>query len=158
MERSRANQVLAVIIAILSLLYLYEAFHIRRFPIPRPVDSDLFPKVLGGFMLVLAVLLFFQKPKEGEFLPLSFPRGVPFWKHPWTLVAGTALAIALYAVALRPVGFLPASAVLGAGLAWFYGYRNLPVNLAVSIGVPLALYLLLTRVMSIHLPTGILPF
>ncbi|HVL76742.1 MAG TPA: tripartite tricarboxylate transporter TctB family protein [Noviherbaspirillum sp.] len=155
MKRLNINQVLAILIAALSFAYLFEAYRIPTFPIPRPVDSDVLPKVLGFLMLGLSVWLFFERPKgaaEGEIVE---ERGV---LERWLPVAVTAVAIAVYAGALAWLGFVLASFLLVGGLTWYYGYRRHIVNAIVALAVPLVLYLSMTRLMDIHLPAGILPF
>ncbi len=149
--RLGANQVLAIVLAVFAVWYLTEAFQIRRFPLPRPIDSDLFPKVLGFLLLGLSGLLFLHTtPDTGE-------RERPPVR-PWLEVVMTALAIGVYAWALRPLGFVLASALLVVGLSVLYGYRNVPILLAVAIGLPLSFYLALTKLMAINLPAGVLPF
>ncbi|MCD8513499.1 MAG: hypothetical protein LRY63_09295 [Nitrincola sp.] len=61
MLRLNINQLLAIILFVFSLGYLWMAFQIPVFPIPRPVDSDAFPKMLGACLLILSVFLFLEK-------------------------------------------------------------------------------------------------
>ena len=157
-----ANRVIAVVLGVFAVWYLYEAFQIRVFPLPRPIDSDLFPKVLGFLMLGLAVLLFFVREAIDEAAMESAPAAAdeprsPFWYRPWTRVVVTAVAVGVYAAALRPLGFVLASVLLVGGLTVYYGYRNHLVTLTVAIAVPLVFYLVLTRLMTINLPAGLLP-
>jgi putative tricarboxylic transport membrane protein len=150
------NRLLALVIGILSLAYLYGAFHIPLFPIPRPVDADAFPKLLGVLMLGLSAWLFFEK---ADAAPTETDEENPQqgWAR-WQPVVITALAIALYAGLLAPLGFVLSSFLLTAGLIWFYGYRRHGITAAVALAVPLVLYLAMTRFMNIHLPPGLLPF
>ena len=162
MRTHRANQILAVVLAVFAVWYLYEAFQIRRFPLPRPIDSDLFPKVLGFLMLGLAGLLFFVREAIDEAAMEAAPAAAdepesPFWQRPWTRIVVTAVAVAVYATALQPLGFVLASVLLVAGLTAYYGYKNHLVTMGVAIAVPLTFYLVLTRLMTINLPAGLLP-
>ncbi|MBF8221710.1 MULTISPECIES: tripartite tricarboxylate transporter TctB family protein [Halomonadaceae] len=159
MTRLNTNQILAILIALLALGYLAMAFQIPSFPLPRPVDSDLFPKVLGFVLLGLAGLLFLERPGVDEVPhePSAEERALPLLLRPWSRVVITALAIAAYALLLVPLGFVLTSTALVFGLARYYGYRRYGVNLATALGVVLVLYLLMTRVMDVYLPTGPLP-
>ena len=162
MTRLNSNQIIALLLALLSVGYLAMAWQIPAFPLPRPIDSDLFPKVLGFTLLGLAVLLFLEAPAAGEPQPDADaaepePRE-PLLLRPWSRVVVTAVALAAYALVLVPVGFVLASTVLCFGLGAYYGYRRHAVNLATALGVVLTLYLTLTRVMGVYLPTGLLPF
>lgn len=155
MKTLNANRVLGALIAVLSLVYLYAAYQIPTFPIPRPIDSDAFPKLLGFVMIGLAVWLFFERPDDEDAAP-SLSAGEQIRR--WLPVVVTATAIAVYAASLQTLGFVLASFLLVAGLTWFYGYRRHLVNAAVALAVPLVLYLVMTRLMTIHLPRGLLPF
>ncbi|GGC92662.1 tripartite tricarboxylate transporter TctB family protein [Vreelandella lutescens] len=160
MTRLNVNQWLALVLALLAAAYLAMAWQIPTFPLPRPVDSDLFPKVLGVSLLLLATLLFFEKPSAiagADEIDHEATNG-PLLFTPWARVIVTSLAIAAYAFLLVPLGFVLASTLLCVGLTAYYGYRRHGVNLASSLGVVLALYLTMTRVMDVYLPTGVLPF
>jgi len=152
-----ANRILALIIGTLSLAYIFAAFQIPIFPIPRPVDSDALPKLLGVLMLGLSVWLFFERPQAAEVQEDEKDAEPGLFKR-WQSVVVTAAGIAIYATALSTLGFVLASVLLTFGLTWQYGYRRHGLNAAVSVAVPLVLYLALTRLMDIHLPPGILPF
>lgn len=160
MTRFNTNQWLAVVLALVAAAYLAMAWQIPVFSLPRPVDSDLFPKVLGISLLVLSACLFFERPD-----PIAGTDQIdeadtlgPLLLTPWARVVVTAIAIAAYAFLLVPLGFVLASTLLCVGLTAYYGYRRHGVNLATSLGVVLALYLTMTQVMDVYLPTGVLPF
>lgn len=154
-----ANRLFALIIGALSLAYIFAAFQIPVFPIPRPVDSDALPKLLGVLMLGLAVWLFFERPQVAETADVDAQEGAkPSLFAKWQPVVITALAIAAYATVLSILGFVLASFLMTFGLTWHYGYRRHVMNAAVALAVPLGLYLAMTRLMDIHLPSGILPF
>ncbi|KDE39947.1 Tricarboxylate transport protein TctB [Nitrincola lacisaponensis] len=159
MARLNINQLLALILLAFSLGYLWMAYQIPVFPIPRPVDSDAFPKLLGFSLLLLSVFLFFEKTApaasaektEDELQPSGWHR------QPKVQVFGTAVGVLAYAFLIEPLGFLLASILLGVGLAYWFGYRQHWINLATVGGIVLALYLLMNKVMGIYLPQGLLP-
>jgi len=152
-----ANRLLALVAGVLSLAYLYGAFQIPEFPIPRPVDSDAFPKLLGVLMLGLSVWLFFEKDGTGPIGAGDDKDTRDAWTR-WQPVVITAVAVAVYAGLLVWLGFVLASFLLTAGMTWLYGYRRHSINAVVALAVPLGLYLIMTRLMNIHLPAGLLPF
>jgi putative tricarboxylic transport membrane protein len=163
MNKFNINQKIGVILALFSLGYLWMAFQIPEFSLPRPIDSDAFPKALGSALLLLAILLFFEKPKhkvqdDDEAQDDIIEESGGFWTSPRMRVVVTSVAIVTYAFALQPVGFVLSSILLCCGLAYYYGYRNHKVNLLASSGVVLALYFMMSYVMDVYLPTGVLPF
>lgn len=157
MTRLHANQALGLILALFSLGYLWMAMSIPTFPLPRPVDSDAFPKALGLCFLVLSIFLFFEKPETSTQTD-DAPFEGQWWQRPVIQVVATSLAIVVYAFALQPLGFLVASIALGFGLSCLYGYQRWVVALVVNLCVVLALYLTMTKTLGIYLPTGFLPF
>lgn len=169
MARLTANQLIAIILLVFSLGYIWMAFQIPVFPIPRPVDSDAFPKILGVGLLILSIVLFFEKqtpvkkdfPDTSEPLPDAsepLPEDSALSKRPVVQVTGAAVAVLAYALLIEPLGFLLSSALLGFGLAFWFGYREHWINLLTTGGIVLALYLLMNKVMGIYLPQGVLPF
>lgn len=158
MMRLNANQIIGLFLAVFSVGYIWMAFHIPVFPLPRPVDSDAFPKVLGYFLLGLSVWLFFERPPVVDAANAEAKNEWhgPRWQSPKWQVVITALTVLAYALLLQPLGFVVASILLGFGLTWYYGYRKHHINFMVSASIVLSLYLLLTQVMDVYLPTGIL--
>ena len=154
MKLLNSNRILGVLLALLSLVYIVAAYRIPTFPIPRPIDSDAFPKVLGFAMLCLSVWLFFERP-QGE--AAEAPPMAERLRSAMPVVV-TAVAIAAYAALLDTLGFVLASFLLVGGLTAYYGYRRHVVNATVALLVPLVLYLVMTRLMTVHLPRGLLPF
>ncbi|GAB2598562.1 MULTISPECIES: tripartite tricarboxylate transporter TctB family protein [Nitrincola] len=157
MTQLNPNRIIAIFLFLMSIGYLWMAFQIPTFPIPRPVDSDAFPKLLGCVMMLLSVFLFFEKPAVSANQQEEPEQVLSFTKRPAVQVAGTAVAVVIYAFTIEPLGFLLSSILLGFGLAFWYGYRKHTVNLATMATIVLSLYLLLNKVMGIHLPQGILP-
>ena len=105
MTRLNTNQWLALVFAVLAVGYIAMAWQIPTFPLPRPVDSDLFPKVLGFSLLILSVFLFFEKPTPiagADEVDEEAQHG-PLLLTPWARVIVTSLAIAAYALLLVPL-------------------------------------------------------
>lgn len=158
MTRLNINQLLALLLLAFSIGYLILAFQIPAFPISRPVDSDAFPKLLGILMLVLSLLLFWDKPAAEPQDSETTQPDTAKNRMPKLQLALTAVSIPIYALLIQPLGFVLASLLLGFGLAWLYGYRRHGINLLTISLVVVPLYLLLSKVMGIYLPTGPLPF
>lgn len=65
-------------------------------------------------------------------------------------------ALAIYAVALEPVGFIPTSAVMLTGLFIFVGSYRPPLAAALGIGGAFASWFLFVKLLSSNLPAGLL--
>ncbi|WP_165763816.1 tripartite tricarboxylate transporter TctB family protein [Halalkalibacter urbisdiaboli] len=176
MKTWHVNKKIAVILFIFSVAYLIIAFQIPSFSIPRPIDSDLFPKVLGMSMLVLSVLLFFEKKvepvvdMEEEEKTLEEVEEVEEaaesednteetgWKHPKMQVLITIVTLIVYIVLFEFLGFVLSTIGLLYFLTFYYGYTRHLINGIVTVSVSVGFYLIMTKGLNVYLPTGLLPF
>ena len=156
----RANQLIAIVLFLFSLFYLIFAFQIPQYALPRPVDSDLFPKLLGLLMFLLSIALYFERDEskvkdESEEEETS---NDAFWSKPETQIVVTALSIAMFIFLLERAGFVLTTFMFIFGLTWFYGYKRFLNITIVAVSISLGFYFLLTRGLGVYLPPGILPF
>lgn len=169
MMRFTAQHLIAAVLALLSCLYLWMAWQIPTFPIPRPVDSDVFPKLLGSLLLLLSIWLFVDAftAKAAETAEENTEENTDstqqqtrtwHWRSPAAQVLVTALAILAYALLLEKLGFVLSSSGLMFALACYYGYRAHVINLVTTLAIVLALYFVMTGLVGVHLPPGLLPF
>ncbi|WP_157800921.1 tripartite tricarboxylate transporter TctB family protein [Bacillus solitudinis] len=171
MKAWHINKKIAIILFLFSVFYLIVAFQIPTFAIPRPVDSDLFPKVLGGMMAVLSILLFFEKKENPavevleEEADLAEKEEVPKkeseetgWKHPKMQVITTIVTLIVYIALFEHLGFVLSTIWMLYFLTFYYGYRRYVINGIVTVSVSLGFYLIMTKGLGVYLPTGLLPF
>lgn len=77
---------------------------------------------------------------------------------PWRNLAVVVLSMIAYAFIYIPLGFILSTATfLMAVTTWIHPARWLR-NLIFAIAVPVGVYFLFTEVLSVNLPSGILPF
>ena len=172
-----SNQVIAIILLIFSIFYLYQAYQIPNFMIPRPIDSDLFPKVLGLVMIVLAIFLFFTKYKEEapalvdeetketlEKIEKEMEKdndvdtsSLPLWRQPKVQVVITMISILIYIFIFEKAGFVLTTLLYTFAMTFYFGYKKHVINLLVSAFISMGFYFLLTKGLGVYLPKGILP-
>jgi putative tricarboxylic transport membrane protein len=167
------NRLIAIILFFFSIGYVYIAFQIPAFTLRTPMDSDVFPKVLGIVMLFLAILLFFERDKEVEVddeeiknVKGEIETGVHVNVEEETVtkkiqkkqVFFTILGIALYIFMFEIMGFILSSVLFVICTTYYFGYRKHLINVVVAVTVIMILYLGLTKGMNIHLPKGWVPF
>ncbi|SES07159.1 tripartite tricarboxylate transporter TctB family protein [Salipaludibacillus aurantiacus] len=173
-KQLRANQIIAIILFLFSIFYLYVAFQIPDYALPRPVDSDLFPKVLGITMGLLSIALFFEKDKLDEKEAAGDPPAdtspsdegggqkkeadVSVWQKPETQIVVTVAAVGAYIFLLERAGFPLTTLFFVFGMTWFYGFTRHVVNAIVAGFIAFGFYFLLTRGLGVYLPPGLLPF
>jgi putative tricarboxylic transport membrane protein len=77
-------------------------------------------------------------------------------RHPW-LLAATAAGLAVMVITLLPLGAVLTSALFIFGMSRLLGRSRLVFDLALSLLVPIALYLLFEVGLNAGLPRGVLP-
>jgi putative tricarboxylic transport membrane protein len=111
------------------------------------LDPALFPRVAAAGMLLLSIAYLSQSRKLKE--ENSF-RGVAL--SGYVNVAVTILVLSAYALLLEPIGFVASSALTVAVLTVLYGNRNIYLIGLSSLGIPLAIYYMCTRLLLVFLP------
>lgn len=110
------------------------------------IPPSLFPTLvlaaLAILSLVLVIALAGNAPDE------QTQHGVPGWRR------GVAFfgMMTFYALAMTPFGFLIASAISMAAMAWLTGNRSVWQIAVLSIAAPALLYLAATRLLAVSLP------
>ncbi|MGH6943104.1 MAG: tripartite tricarboxylate transporter TctB family protein [Geminicoccaceae bacterium] len=111
------------------------------------LDPALFPSLVAAAMIVVGLFYLrqsFRMRERNRFRDLD---------RDALLSLAITLAVSFaYAALLVPLGFVVASALTVGTLAVFYGARNLPGILLISIGVPAGVYYLFTHVLLVSLP------
>ncbi|WP_306367741.1 tripartite tricarboxylate transporter TctB family protein [Nocardiopsis sp. CC223A] len=180
---------LGVVIALFAIGYLVLAFQMPDYTaVQVPVQPATLPRWLGAVLLVLAVLLFFQRPQadgEPEAAPVAEAAESASGKstdadadtdadpsadtakgearlgrfEDTRLEIGLFVAaLAAYAALFEFLGFILATALYLGSMTWYLGYRRHLVNAVVAIALPFALYAGMTWGLDVALPTGLLPF
>lgn len=62
------------------------------------------------------------------------------------------ILLVAYSLLLEPLGFMLSSALIAVGLALYYGGRNPLAIAVVAIGVPIATFIVFTRLLHVFLP------
>lgn len=172
-----SQRTLGVAIGIVALIYLYLATQISEFTaVEVPVQPSTLPKGLGVVLLLLAVVLFFQRGEPKSVAQAVVPAAVTARTTATEAVAAEpegqrlgrtgnpAYEIGLfigsmcaYTFAFERLGFVLATAAYIFGVTWYLGYKRHIVNAVVSVVVPLVLYFSISTGLGVALPTGLLP-
>lgn len=116
------------------------------------LQPERFPQVVAAFLVGFGLWHLWQS--RGATEASGFATLAPVGALRVLITLGV---LVLYALLLEPVGFVPASFIVAFGLSLFLGQRNLALGVLVCLGVPVAIYLLFTRVLHVSLPPSPLP-
>ena len=118
---------------------------------PSGLDPDLFPRLVAGGLILLG--LWFAVTSFG----IEETNGFAELDVEALVNVGVTLAVfVLYALLLSRIGFIVTSAAVIGALTTFYGNRNIWLGLLFSIGVPVLIFVVFTRVLLVSLPSGLL--
>lgn len=110
-------------------------------------DAAMFPRLVLGFMGILAVFMFAAGLRRGA-------PDKPFITHARNLAITAGLA-AVYIAAVAPAGYFPATVVFVAVLAYSLGLRGPLAVIASSAAFTGAVWLVFVGAFSRRLPPGI---
>jgi putative tricarboxylic transport membrane protein len=152
----KAQYGLAAALAVTGGYVVFDGTTLRPAFSDQPVQPDAFPYVVGGALLVLAVLLALatargEQPEaeSGEDVDLTTPAD---WPTVAKLVGVFALNIALVDV----LGWAITGAFLFAGTAWVLGSRRLVLNLAIGVLLSVGTWYGFYVGLGVPIPAGIL--
>ena len=118
---------------------------------PSGLDPNLFPRLVAGAFVLLGVWFGLASGKLEEtngFAELD--------REAIINVSITLLVFLAYALLMTRLGFIVSSVLVIAVLSTFYGNRNIWLGFLFSVGVPVTIFLVFTRVLFVSLPSGIL--
>ena len=151
------DRVIFVCTIIIAAVYLYATTLIPSLEIGDPLGPKAFPRLLGGFLLIAAGLLFLEMLKNRKAKAAPPPEGE---LAPWRQV-GMILAVmvwtGLYYAAFEPLGYIISTAVyLLALMAWFHRGKWVANVLSAALFSALSYWMFVA--LDVRLPSGVLPF
>ena len=145
------NKKVSIVLVLLAIIYLVLSFQLPAYAYV-PVDSDIVPIGIGILLFVLSGILYFTKDQEkGE-------NDDHISKSELPIILGVIGFIILYIFFLEIIGFVITTVLFLFLCSLFLGYKRHVINAAVSLIVPILIYLLFDSFLKVQLPMGILPF
>ena len=135
-----SDRIFGLIVIGLALAYIASAMQIQISFLSDPVGSRTFPIIAASLAIICGVVMIFRPDEE------------PGWPGLSTLVS-LVICVGLlvgYAYALKPLGFLIPTAVVGAALSYQITPRPMSA-LAAGIGLSLGLFMLFKFVLDLGL-------
>ena len=73
-------------------------------------------------------------------------------RHGYFRIIASLVVFCAYALLFEHLGFVLSSVLVAGTLSTYYGNRNIVVGILVSVGVPLGIYFVFTRLLKVSLP------
>ena len=151
------DRVIFVCTLIIAAVYFYATTLIPSLEIGDPLGPKAFPRLLGGFLLVSAGLLFLEIWKERkQRTPQIDSDEAGIWRHGWVIV-GVSVWTGIYYLAFERLGYILATTVyLLALMAWFNRGKWVANFLTAALFGVLS-YLMFVK-LDVNLPRGLAAF
>jgi len=114
------------------------------------IGPGFFPRIIGLLALALCVVALVR----GRRAPAATGDEPGSESHPRTLVTAVLASVGFF-VLLLPLGAVPAAVAFLGGMLFFLDRLRWKVNVAVAVGLPVALYLLFEVLLESNLPRGV---
>lgn len=148
--RRPGEVVFIIVILAASLFLLFSAYGISGFE--SLSSAGAVPMVTTGAMVVCGVLILVDALRKSPAADETVAQSI---LPPMVIV--TILAIAAYALLLKPVGFIPTSFLFLLGLMKVYSRRSLGFCIATAAGSVAAIYIIFRLIFSVLMPAGLVP-
>lgn len=143
----------------LLILGLIVIFDTSRMLIPvgeETVGPQVFPYLVGGFLIAISVGLFIQVLRGNLGVPEGTEFGEVIDKTDFKSLAMVAGSMATYPVLIERAGFIIATTVAFFGVSYAFGATKLAKNLAIALIFSAIVYFAFSRGLGVNLPAGIL--
>lgn len=145
------------VVAVLFLLFWSVMFFIIPYQIQKPMlfmgralmglEPTLFPRIAVLALIGLNIWFFiisFRIEEKNLFKEVT--------KDGYFRVIASLVVFGAYALLFEPLGFVLSSFLVAASLSTYYGNRNVLVGIVVSVGIPMGIYFVFTRLLKVSLP------
>lgn len=135
-----SDRVFGLIVIGVALAYIAGALQIQTSFLSDPVGSKTFPIIVASAAIICGLVMIFRPDEE------------PGWPEPRTIIA-LFICLALlvgYAYALKPLGFIIPTMIVGAALSYQITPRPLHA-IAIGVGLSIGLFLLFKFVLDLGL-------
>lgn len=148
------DKCIAVLFLTVSIIYGYASYTYPLLPFELnmvflPNTMPLALSVLG--ILISSIIILSKKQAPAESLTDSDIDFSRLRDYNWGQALGLLVAMTLYAVLLRPVGFIPSTVAFLVGCGWVLGERRLHIMLASSLIGAGTIWYLVQEVLGIFL-------
>ena len=155
MRALRADLWLAVTVIVVAAIYLHADYGLRQANLGDPLGPKAFPALVGGGLILSALLLMFEtwtKRRALEDTGIE-PRSAG-QKHVALVLVGRIVWAGIYYYVFETIGYLLATPVFLFGLLSYFNKGKYLTNVLVAGGFTAVVYLLFSILLGVPLPTG----
>jgi putative tricarboxylic transport membrane protein len=155
MRALRADLWLAVTVIIVAAIYLHADYGLRKANLGDPLGPKAFPALVGGGLILSAVLLLFETWNKRRVLQdTHIESRIKDQKHVMLVLLGMIVWAGVYYYFFEIAGYLIATPIFLLGLLSYFNKGKYLTNVLVAGGFTAVVYLLFSILLGVPLPTG----
>lgn len=161
-RRPTAKAIFLTVLLIILAAYTEMGFQMEAVTNGGRIGPGFFPRIVGGSAVVLTLIALVQSMRAGsgeddDAVDLEEDVGEgDLGRHPKAMIVVIALSVVLVAT-LTSLGAIISGVIFMLAMLWYLNRGHRLTNILLSLGLPLALYLLFQTFLNAGLPEGILP-
>ena len=146
------DKLIALVLLLICLIYGYAAIEYPLLPFERNMAflPNTMPKVLSALGIVFALIILLS-PAHAPSVDEGGADSAAVREYKFGQAFGLIGAMIVYALVLRPLGFVAATTVFLVGTGWVLGERKLPIMLAVALVASISVWYLVQETLGIFL-------
>lgn len=155
-----ADRIIFAGMLVLMGVYFWATTQIPTLEIGDPLGPKAFPRLLGGGLVIAAVMLLLEMIKDHKLLPKAAAKDADT-PHDWSsykIVAGVVVVTGIYFVMFEPLGYAVATSLFLLVMTNYFNKGSRWTNCLTSVIYGFCSYLAFTKWLGVNLPAGILPF
>jgi putative tricarboxylic transport membrane protein len=153
-----ADRIILVFILVLTGVYFWATSQIPTLEIGDPLGPKAFPRLLGGGMLLTAVILLLEIIKERKTTP-STETTAPGERTQWRVILAVTVGTFVFFVAFEYLGYMISVTAYLLAMTYFFNKKGRwMVNGLTSVIYGVGSYFIFTQALGVNLPRGLLPF
>ena len=150
-----AELLVAIGFVLLGVVILLETRDIRVAKAYSKVGPRVIPTIVGWGAVAIGAWYAVDVLRGNVAVPEDAEDADPTLPTDWGTLAGIATALVMYAVLVRPAGYVLASTVLFLVAAWSMGSRRYLRDGVIALVVAIASYVAFSEGLNIRLPQGV---
>ena len=155
MRALRADLGLAVTVIVVAAIYLHADYGLRQASLGDPLGPKAFPALVGGGLILSAVLLMFETwAKRRALAETHVEPHSSDQKHVILVLLGMIVWTGIYYYFFETAGYLIATPIFLLGLLSYFNKGKHLTNVSVAAGFTAVVYLLFSVLLGVPLPSG----
>jgi len=163
LRRPTGRSLFFTVLLVVMAIYTQMAFDMEWRTVAGRIGPGFFPRVIGVLSVAITLWALFTSLRPGavddedDVVGEDEAGEADLGKHPIPLVLVVAAAAAFLLIFFLPLGMIVGSALFLACTLFLLNRGRLVTNIAISLALPVLVYLLFQTLLNAGLPEGILP-